>query len=261
LRTAADTASDVRAGLLSPVAVVEESLERIAAFNPALNAFIEVRAPEARAAARAMEEQLARGADPGPLAGAPIAVKDAMWEAGVPSTDGSRALADFIPAESTAAVERLEAAGAIIVGRSNVPEFCYRGISANDLYGTTSNPWDLSRTPGGSSGGSGAAVAAGLCTLATGSDGGGSVRIPASFCGIVGLKPTFGLVPREPGWPGWWTLSHVGPMASTVLDTAIMLAAMAGHDRRDPASLPDLGLDYAAAAADGDDLRGLRVAV
>lgn len=261
VRTAAEVASEVRAGRLSPVDVVKESLDQIAALNPTLNALIEVRGPEARASAQAMEKRIERGEDPGPLAGVPVAIKDVMWEAGVESTDGSAALVGFVPQESTAIVDRLIGAGAIVVGRSNVPEFCYRGITANDLYGTTSNPWDLGRTPGGSSGGAASAVAAGLTAIATGSDGGGSIRIPASFCGVVGLKPTFGLVPREPGWPGWWSLAHLGPIAFTVLDAGLMLAVMAGPDHRDPASLPGLGHDYAAAAREPGDLRGLRIAI
>ncbi len=259
--TAATIAADVRSGRESPTAVIERALDRIAALNPAVNALIEVRPPEARAAAAALEQRIARGEDPGPLAGVPFAVKDVVWEAGVETTDGSRSLVGFVPDESATIVERLVAAGAIVVGRSNLPEFCYRGISANELYGTTSNPWDTGRVPGGSSGGAGSAVAAGMVPLAIGTDGGGSIRIPASFCGIVGLKPTYGLVPREPQWPGWWSLTHLGPMAFTVLDTALMLAAIAGPDDLDPVSLPSLGVDYIEAARSPGDLRGLRVAV
>ena len=259
--TAAEIAADVRARRVSPVDVVERSLDRIASLNPALNALIEVRAPEAREAAAALERRIERGEDPGPLAGVPVAIKDVVWEAGVETTDGSRALIGFVPEESATVVTRLVAAGAIVIGRSNLPEFCYRGISANELYGATSNPWDLERVPGGSSGGAGAAVAAGLCRLAIGSDGGGSVRIPASFCGIVGLKPTYGLVPREPQWPGWWSLTHLGPMSFSVLDAALMLDVISGPDDLDPVSLPLIAADYAGAVREPGDLRGLRVAV
>ena len=155
---------------------------------------------------------------------------------------------------------RLLEAGAIVVGRTNIPEFCYRGIAENPLYGRTSNPWDPGRVPGGSSGGAGAAVAAGMVPLAIGSDGGGSIRIPASLCGVAGFKATFGVVPREPQWPGWYSLTHLGPLAFTVADCALMTAVMAGPDALDPTSLPDLGDDLAAAGRATGDLHGLRIA-
>ena len=240
--------------------MVDEALERIAAANRALLAFCEVRPAAARAAAAAVDARLAQGADPGPLAGVPVAVKDVVWEAGVETTDGSRSLLGFVPEESATVVRRLVDAGAVVVGRTNVPEFCYRGFCTNDLYGTTSNPWDLGRTPGGSSGGAAAAVAAGLVPLAIGTDGGGSIRIPSSFCGVTGIKPTFGTVPREPQWPGWLTLTHLGPIAFTVQDCALMLSVMAGPDQADPMSLPRIDRDLVAAARDGGDLRGLRIA-
>ena len=188
----------------------------------------------------------------------PVAVKDVIWEPGVEATDGSRSLLGFVPEESATIVRRLTDAGAIVVGRTNVPEFCYRGICANDLYGVTSNPWDLGRTPGGSSGGSAAAVAAGLVPLAIGTDGGGSIRIPSSFCGVAGFKATYGVVPREPQFPGWLTLTHLGPIAYTVEDCALMLSVIAGPDLRDPMSLPPLPRD--PETLDRGDLRGLRVA-
>ena len=258
--TAASISRDVRSGRRAAVDVVEEALERIAGHNRALNAFCEVRANAARAAAADVDARVAADADPGPLAGVPVAVKDVVWEAGVEATDGSRALLGFVPEESATVVRRLVDAGAVVVGRTNVPEFCYRGFCANDLYGTTSNPWDLGRVPGGSSGGSAAAVAAGLVPLAIGTDGGGSIRIPSSFCGVAGIKPTFGVVPREPQWPGWLSLTHLGPIAFTVEDCALMLSVMAGPDQGDPMSLPPLGRDLVAAARDRGDLRGMRVA-
>jgi Asp-tRNA(Asn)/Glu-tRNA(Gln) amidotransferase A subunit family amidase len=259
--SASEIAEAVASGRRRAIDVIEETLDRIAALNPTVNALIEVRPPEARAAAVALDTRIGAGQPVGPLAGVPLAVKEVLWEAGIEATNGSRSLVGFVPDETAVAVERLVAAGAIVVGRSNIPEFCYRGHATNDLYGATSNPWDLGRVPGGSSGGAGAAVAAGLVPLAIGTDAGGSVRIPASFCGIVGLKPTYGLVPREPQWPAWWTVNHYGPMTFTVLDTALMLAAMAGPDDLDPASLPDLGRDYVAAVREPGDLRGLRIAV
>jgi Asp-tRNA(Asn)/Glu-tRNA(Gln) amidotransferase A subunit family amidase len=258
--TAASISSDVRTGRRTAVAVVDEALRRIADLNGALNAFCEVRPGPARVAAAAVDARVAAGTDPGPLAGVPVAIKDVIWEAGVEATDGSRALLGFVPKESATVVRRLVQAGAVVVGRTNVPEFCYRGICANDLYGTTSNPWDLGRVPGGSSGGAAAAVAAGLVPLAIGTDGGGSIRIPSSFCGVAGIKPTFGVVPREPQWPGWLSLTHVGPIAFTVEDCALMLSVMAGPDLGDPISLPPLGRDLVAAARDRSDLRGMRVA-
>jgi Asp-tRNA(Asn)/Glu-tRNA(Gln) amidotransferase A subunit family amidase len=258
--TAASISDDVRGGRRAAAAVVDEALDRIAGANGALKAFCEVRPEAARAAAAAVDARVAAGADPGRLAGVPVAVKDVVWEAGIEATDGSRSLLGFVPHESAAVVRRLVDAGAVVVGRTNVPEFCYRGFCANELYGATSNPWDLGRTPGGSSGGAAAAVAAGLVPLAIGTDGGGSIRIPSSFCGVAGIKPTFGLVPREPQWPGWLTLTHVGPIAFTVEDCALMLSVMAGADQRDPTSLPPLGRDYVAAARDGRNLLGLRVA-
>jgi Asp-tRNA(Asn)/Glu-tRNA(Gln) amidotransferase A subunit family amidase len=258
--TAASISDDVRRGRRTAVAVVDEALQRIAGANGALKAFCEVRPLAARAAAAAVDDRVAAGEDPGRLAGVPLAVKDVVWEAGIEATDGSRALVGFVPKESATIVQRLTDAGAVVVGRTNVPEFCYRGFCANDLYGVTSNPWDIGRTPGGSSGGAAAAVAAGLVPLAIGTDGGGSIRIPSSFCGVAGIKPTFGLVPREPQWPGWLSVTHLGPIAFTVQDCALMLSVMAGPDPGDPMSLPGPVRDPVAAAGEADDLAGLRIA-
>ncbi|MFE5837396.1 amidase [Arthrobacter sp. NPDC056493] len=250
--TAAGIAAAVRSGQRSAVAFIEDSLSRIAEANTSINAFVEVRGNAARQAAAAIDEAVARGESVGPLAGVPVAIKDSLWESGHEATAGSRALVGFRPPESAAVVERLVSAGAIVVGRTNLPEFCYRGDCSNDLYGTTVNPWSADRTPGGSSGGAAAAVAAGMVPIAIGSDGGGSIRIPASFCGIVGLKPTFGRVPRTPGWPGWYELNHLGPLTATVEDAALALSVIEGADPRDPtthdaprsgaaATLPRLG--------------------
>lgn len=259
-QSAVRIAHEVRAGAVSAREVAAAALARIAAANPLINAFCEVRASDALARADEIDAQVARGEHPGPLAGVPVAIKDVVWEAGIETTNASRALLGFRPQRSAVSVERLAAAGAVIVGRTNQPEFCYRGDCSNELYGVTANPVDRTRTPGGSSGGSAAAVAAGLCPVAIGSDGGGSIRIPSSFCGIVGLKQSFGLVPREPGWPGWYTLNHVGAITRSVRDSALMLQVLAGPDGRDPTTLPALGRDYVAAAEPPADLRGLRVA-
>ena len=158
----------------------------------------------------------------------PISVKDHVWVRGLPATNGSRALADFVPDADCVCVARLVDAGAIIVGKTNNPEFCYRGITSNELFGTTRNPRDPTRTAGGSSGGAAASVAAGMVPLAVGTDGGGSIRIPSAFCGTYGLKPTFGLVPKLPGFAGWPTLSVTGPIAGV---RARSRAGAVGHGR------------------------------
>ena len=244
----------------TPGAAVEAALARIADVNPVVNALCLVDAEAARARALGLEERAERGEDTGPLTGWTFTVKEAMRQAGYPATAGSRSLMDAVPDASTACVTRLEAAGAVVVGRSNVPEFCYRGTTRNELYGQTGNPFAPDRSAGGSSGGAASAVALGVGDIALGSDGGGSVRIPASFCGTVGLKATYGLVPRAGDGPGWLLLTHFGPLTRSVADCGRALAVLAGPDAGDPLSLPALGRDYAAAAREPGDLSGLRVA-
>src|SRR6476659_4875375 len=161
--------------------------------------------------------------------GFPVAVKDIIWMKGLRATRGSRAFADFIAPEDAVIVRRLRAAGAHIMGRTTNPELCFRGVTQNELHGITRNPYDLTRVAGGSSGGSGAAVASGAVPMVLGSDGGGSIRIPASFCGVVGHKPTFGLVPVTPGFRGWETLSVVGPLGHTVDDVGTAFGFIGGH--------------------------------
>ena len=248
-------AADVRAGRVSPVVLAEASLEAIEALDPRLNVFTVVLADEARAVAREVEDLAAAGEDPGALAGVPVAIKDHVFMRGAPATNGSLALRDHVPQEDCVCVARLREAGAVIVGKTNNPEFCYRGITDNRLFGPTRNPWAPDRTPGGSSGGSAAAVAAGLVPLALGTDGGGSIRIPASFCGIAGHKPTFGLVPKEPGFKGWKTLSVDGPLARTVPDLAVMLQAMAGAASADDLTWPVPLGDVLGAIERGEDAR------
>lgn len=255
--SAAELAEAIRARRVSPVEVTEAVLARIERLNPRLNAYCTVTAGAALEAARAAEQALARGSAPGPLHGVPVSIKDTILTAGVRTTRGSKLYADYVPAEDAPVVERLKAAGAIILGKTNTPEFGWKGVTDNALFGPTRNPWNLERTPGGSSGGAAAAVAAGLGPLAIGTDGGGSIRIPAAFTGIVGLKPSFGLVPAYPPSPAE-SLSHVGPMARTVRDTALLLDVLAGPDERDRTSLPPLGVRFEEALA--GDLRGLRVA-
>jgi len=247
----------VRARRLSPVELLEGTLGAIEALDPQLNAFTVVLEDEARATAERLER--AREGELGPLAGVPIAIKDHVWMRGAPATNGSLALADFVPDEDCACVGRLRGADAVIVGKTNNPEFCYRGTTENALFGLTRNPWALDRTPGGSSGGSAAAVASGMVPFALGTDGGGSIRIPSSFCGVAGHKPTFGLVPKEPGFKGWKTLSVDGPIARTVRDLAVTLQVMAGASPADDLTWPVPPGDLMT-AVERADVAGLRVA-
>src|SRR5262249_10106077 len=184
--------------------------------------------------------------------GIPLTIKDSHWLAGVTAAVGSHALADFVPRETSAAVERLEAAGAVIYAKTTTPEFCYFGITESPLKRRTSNPRNVARTPGRSSGGAAAALAAGAGPLALGGDGGGSIRIPSAFCGLVGFKPTFGLVAREPCSPAWKSLVSYGPMARSVADARAMLQAIVGMHARDRPRLDAHGVD-----APAPDPRGL----
>lgn len=249
----------LREGQLSPVEVTQAYLERIDALNPTLNAFITVTGDQALADARRYEEEIRRGDYRGPLHGVPVALKDLYDTAGVPTTAASRIYADRVPDEDATSVARLRAAGAVLLGKTNLHEFAYGVTSDSSYFGPTRNPWDLERVPGGSSGGSGAALAAGLCAVATGSDTGGSIRIPAALCGVVGLKPTYGRISCHGLLPLSWALDHPGPMTRTVYEAAVMLAAMAGYDPRDPASADAPVPDYTAGLCQG--ARGLHVGV
>ena len=254
------TASDIRTGATSAVEVVSESLARVRAMDGEINAFTVVLEESALAAAAVADALVAKGSDL-PLLGVPISIKDHIWLKDVVATNGSVALRDFVPAEDNIAVARLKAAGAVIIGKTNNPEFCYRGFTDNLVYGLTRNPWDLGRTPGGSSGGAGASVAAGMTPLALGTDGGGSIRIPASFCGIVGHKPTFGAVPKDPGFLGWKTLSVDGPLARSVRDAALMMSVIVGAAPEDDMTWPAVDpADFLTAMSQVDDLSGLRIA-
>jgi Asp-tRNA(Asn)/Glu-tRNA(Gln) amidotransferase A subunit family amidase len=255
------TADDISSGRVSASGVVAQALDRIHETQPVLNAFTVVLDEQARAAARAADDAVRDGGSLPPLLGVPVSVKDHIWMTGTPATNGSLALRDFVPPENAVPVARLRAAGAVVVGKTNNPEFCYRGYTDNLPFGLTRNPWDTRRTPGGSSGGAGASVSAGCTALALGTDGGGSIRIPASFCGVVGHKPTFGLVPKEPGFKGWKTLSVDGPLARSVRDAALMLAVICGPAAADDMTYPGPDpVDYLDAVRRTDDLRGLRVA-
>jgi aspartyl-tRNA(Asn)/glutamyl-tRNA(Gln) amidotransferase subunit A len=248
---AVELAAAIRARRVSPVEATEAVLDQIAAVNPSVNALVTVTEDLARTAARDVETRLMRGEALGPLAGVPITIKDLVMVQGVRTTWGSRIFERFIAPEDAPAVARLRAAGAVIVGMTNSPEFGYRGTTDNPVFGTTRNPWNLGYTPGGSTGGGAAAVAAGMGPLTVGTDAGGSIRIPASCCGIVGLKPTLGRVPMAPVYGGLETLSHAGPMTRTVRDAALAMSVMAGPDPRDLASLPDDGTDWNGAVEGG----------
>jgi aspartyl-tRNA(Asn)/glutamyl-tRNA(Gln) amidotransferase subunit A len=255
---ARELAALIRSKQLSPVEVVDATLARIERLDPVLNCFATVTAEEARDAAVAAEVAVMTGEALGPLHGVPVSIKDLLFTRRVPTSGGSRLFADHVPEEDAVGVERLKGAGAIIIGKTTTPEFGHKAVTESPLRGITRNPWNPALTPGGSSGGAGAAVAAGLGPLAVGTDGGGSIRIPAAFCGIYGLKPSFGRVPQQPGFPGWETLSHTGPMSRTVRDAALMLDAIAGPDDRDRHSLPAEPRSFLAACEEG--IAGLSVA-
>ncbi len=247
------------AGEVSPVEVTQAYLDRIAAHNPALNAYIRVTPDSALAEARAAESAIRRGEYRGPLHGIPIALKDLFDVAGVPTTAASAFFLDNVPSEDAPSVTRLRAAGAVILGKLNLHEMAF-GVSGDSSYfGPTRNPWDPTRMPGGSSGGSGAAVAARLCAAATGSDTGGSIRIPSALCGVVGLKPTYGRVSNRGVLPLSYSLDHVGPMARSVYDVAVMLQAMSGYDPDDPASVDQPVPSFTADLERG--VRGVTVAL
>ena len=224
----------LRSKAASPVDLTQACLARIEKFQSLLNAFITVTGEQALAEARMHEAEIQRGRWRGPLHGVPIALKDNIDTAGVRTTAASGLFKDRIPSEDAEVVRRLKNAGAIFLGKLNLHEFAYGGTSAVTYFGPVHNPWDPALTPGGSSGGPGAAVAADLCFASLGTDTAGSVRIPASYCGIVGLKPTYGRVSLRGVIPLCWSLDHVGPMCKTVEDTALMLNVVAGYDEQDP---------------------------
>jgi len=255
---ASEMAAAIRRKKVSPVEVMKAVLGRIERLNPTLNAFVTLTAEQAMRSARAAERALTkRGARLGPLHGVPFSTKDLVVTKGIRTTFGTRLYADNVPTETAPMVERLAAAGAIQLGKTNTPTMGWIGATHNLLFGATRNPWNLDRTPGGSSGGASAAVAAGMGPLAIGTDGGGSIRIPASFAGIFGHKASFGRIPVYPP-SGGWSLSHIGPMTRTVTDAALMMNVCAGPDPRDQFSLPASPVDYVKAIKGG--IKGLRVA-
>ena len=255
--TIQEAAQSVRARRRSSVELTSAALAGIDRLNPSLNLFITVTAEHALLRARQADAELAGGRDRGPLHGIPVAVKDLFATRGVRTTAGSKVYENFVPSIDAAVVERLEAAGAVMLGKLNMHELAYGITSANPHFGAVRNPWNPEHSPGGSSGGSGAAVAAGMVYAAMGSDTGGSIRIPAAFCGTVGLKPTYGRVSRYGALPLAYSLDHMGPLARSVRDAAEMLNAIAGHDPRDETSSRHPVVDYVPDG--GCSIRGLRI--
>ncbi|MFE2460355.1 amidase [Streptomyces sp. NPDC059402] len=247
-----EAARAVRARELSPVELTASVLARVAAVEGRLGAYVTVAADAARAAAVRAEREISDSGPRGPLHGIPVALKDLIDAEGLPTTASSRVRAEHVAERDSGVAERLRAAGAVLLGKTHTHEFAYGLITPQ-----TNNAWDHGRVAGGSSGGSAVAVAAGGATFAIGTDTGGSVRVPAALNGVVGLKPTYGLVPRTGVTSLSWSLDHVGPLTRTVRDAELVLSAVAGHDPRDPASVPGPVPDRFA----GGDLRGLRVGV
>ena len=242
-------ASDlVRKRVISPVELTRACLQRIERLNPTLNAFITVTAEQAMAQAREAEAEVQRGRWRGPLHGIPVGLKDNIDTEGVRTTLASAVFKDRVPAADAEVVRRLKAAGAVALGKQNLHEVAFGTTSAVSHFGPVHNPWQYDRIAGGSSGGSAVAVAAGLCFGAVGTDAGGSIRVPSAYCGIVGLKPTYGLVSmRGGGDAGWWSMNHLGPMCRSVADAALLLSAIAGYDPRDSTSVEAPIPDYTAA--------------
>lgn len=263
----AEQARLIREKQASPLEVLEAVLHQVHRMNPLLNAICTLDEENAYAAAREAESQLMKAGSKKPLLGVPFVVKDMIATKGIQTTFGSKAYQNYLPDEDDISIVRLKAAGAILLGKTNTPEFAYEGVTQNKLFGVTKNPWDLEKTPGGSSGGSAAAVASGMSALAVGNDGGGSVRIPTCFCGLYGLKPSYGRIPlypgcRDPQFPGgssWEDLESIGPMTRTVEDSALMLSVMEGPGYMDRHSWPIEGTDYLNELRN-HDLNGLRIA-
>lgn len=255
--SATELAARIRRGDLSPVTVVDACLQQIAERNDDLNAFVTILDDDARQRAHQAEQALEAGEELGPLHGVPIAIKDLFdFKAGVANTMGSKPFEEFVPEQTATYVERLEDAGAIVIGKTNTPEFGHKGTTDNLIIGPTSTPFDLERNAGGSSGGSAAAVADGIVPIAQGSDGGGSVRIPASFCGVYGFKASYGRVAqaiRPDAFLSHTPTIHAGPITRTVEDAAVMLDVMTGPHPRDPLSVPDENPNYRQAVRRGID--------
>jgi amidase len=257
-RSATELAALLRAKQISAREVVTAHLERIEAVNPRINAIVTLTAERALAQADQQDRLAVRNSFAGPLHGLPVAHKDNHLTAGIRTTFGSRTRAEFVPDTDDLVIERMKHAGVITIGKTNIPEFAAGGNTFNEVFGITRNPYDLSATAGGSSGGAAAALAAGMHPLADGNDMGGSLRLPAGYCNVIGLRPSAGRVPVHPATDGYVGLSVQGPMARTVDDIALLLSVMAGPDRRSPISLEEPGSAFAA-VGDGT-VAGLRIA-
>ncbi len=256
--SAIDMADAIKMKRLSPVEIMEAVLSRIEQLNSKVNAYCSLAAENSLKEAKKAEAMVMKGNRLGALHGVPVSIKDLIFTKSIRTTGGSKIYAKFIPEQDAIVVERLKKAGAIIIGKTNTAEFGWVAITDNKLFGVTRNPWALERTPGGSSGGAAASVALGMGPIAIGSDGGGSIRIPASFCGVVGVKPSFGRVPQYPNFPGWETLSHTGPITRTVRDAALVMEVIAGRDDRDYYSLPETEPRYLSFLNAG--IAGMKVA-
>ncbi|PYQ95853.1 MAG: Asp-tRNA(Asn)/Glu-tRNA(Gln) amidotransferase GatCAB subunit A [Acidobacteria bacterium] len=254
-----EAAALIKSRRLSPVELTQALLARIDRLDNAVGAFITVTRDEALGAARAAEQAIARGQYRGPLHGIPFGVKDTHYTKGIRTTANTPVLRDFVPDFDATVVARLKSAGGVLLGKMKLPEFSFGSAGEGGAFPDAKNPWNLSRTPGGSSSGSAAALAAGLVTVATGGDTSGSIRNPATFCGVVGMKPTYGRVSRRGIVAISWSLDHVGPMTRTVADNATLLNVIAGHDAADDTSAPLPVPDYTRALRRG--VRGMRVGV
>ncbi|HIN35277.1 MAG TPA: Asp-tRNA(Asn)/Glu-tRNA(Gln) amidotransferase GatCAB subunit A [Dehalococcoidia bacterium] len=255
--SAGDLSRLIQSKEVSPVEATEAYLDRIASLDHRFNSYLTVMREQALADAQQAEEDIASGQHKGPMHGVPVAVKDQFWSKGVRSTGGSRILADFVPGEDATVIANLRKAGAVVLGKTNMTEFAITGFSHR--YATPRNPWNTDSYTGGSSSGSGAATAAYLCATSLGEDTGGSIRFPATWCGLVGLRPSWGLVSRYGVMRGVWSMDTVGPISRTVEDAAITLGAIAGHDPKDRYSSTVPVPDYRQAL--GGDLNGLRIGV
>ena len=258
-RTISETARLLESGSLSPVELTQAHLDRIGATDSQLNSFITLLADRALEQAKSAEIEIASGTYRGPLHGIPIGLKDLYYTRDIRTTVGSKILRDFVPEYDAAVVEKFDEAGAVLLGKLQMHEFALGATSVNPHDGPAHNPWDVSRITGGSSGGSGSAVSSGQCMAALGSDTGGSIRIPAGLCGIVGMKPTFGRISRHGVHPLSWSLDTVGPMTRSAHDAAIVMNALAGHDSRDPSSAQTETMDFTHGISDG--VSGLKIGI
>ena len=259
--SASQAAQQIRTGRLSPVTLMQAVLTAAREVRPALNPFVTVMEADALAAARAAEQDVADRRPLGPLHGVPVSIKDQVDTEGVATTHGSAIFAENVAPADDVVVARLRAAGAIPFAKTRLPEFGHKGLTDGPSFGVTRNPWDPSRTPGGSSGGAAVAVACGVGPLALGTDGAGSIRIPAACCGVVGLKPTLGLVPWQQAADAFGNYTYAGPMTRTITDATLMLQAIAGPDPRDPWTLRGTPALALSPGLIGSDLHGLRIGV